>query len=58
MTGPVSSRGSSSTQRTHRYLRLAIGGTVVVVLGAMAGYMEGAGLGCVEALRIVYRCYR
>lgn len=28
-------RGSTSTQRTHRYLRLAIGGTVVVILVAM-----------------------
>ncbi len=43
MSAPVLARGSTSTQRTHRYLRLAIGGTVVVVFVAIAFAVPAAG---------------
>lgn len=45
MTGSVPSPGSTSTstQRTHRYLRLAIGGTVIVVFAAILFAVPASG---------------
>jgi hypothetical protein len=43
VSAPLSVDGSTSTQRTHRYLRLAIGGTVVIVFVAILLVVPGAG---------------